>query len=124
MAFNRYKVTKPTKRSRTLPIHGEAEDADKYFRCWNCGFICDVDRDSLGDSESLGGPVYENYSADPVIDSEFGKELHISGELEHFHYIIGLEADGSEVAPQVYLRPVAKRGCPLCGTLNWRGDYP
>ena len=33
---------------KTIRIRGVKEDTNKYFRCWNCGFVCDSQRDSLG----------------------------------------------------------------------------
>ena len=33
---------------RTIKIRGQHEDADRYYRCWHCGFVCDANRDQLG----------------------------------------------------------------------------
>ena len=38
----------PTKRRR-IPVFGTDTHSGKYFKCWNCGFICDKDRDKTGD---------------------------------------------------------------------------
>ena len=37
---------------------GDGEDDGKYFRCANCGFVCDIDRDALGGPESRSGATY------------------------------------------------------------------
>ena len=42
---------------RTMPIRGEGEDKDKWFRCWNCGFPCNVERNSLDTGEHGGSGV-------------------------------------------------------------------
>jgi len=35
------------KRKRTIPLYGEGDDKGKWYKCWNCGFPCNIDRDSL-----------------------------------------------------------------------------
>ena len=46
------------KEKRTIPIRGIWEDKGKYFRCWNCGFVCDSQRDSLGDHGGVTTGTY------------------------------------------------------------------
>jgi len=41
-----------------IRIFGKKEDANKWYRCWNCGFPCSVDRDALGVD---GGVTTEAY---------------------------------------------------------------
>ena len=62
--YTRPHKRKLTKRSRTLPVYGEGADKGKYFRCWNCGWICNVDRDELGDSDSGSGNDHTDYHED------------------------------------------------------------
>jgi len=67
------------KESRTIPLYGDADrgnglDDGRYFRCWNCGFICNIDRDALGGSESRDGISYEDfpipvYGADTAVQN-------------------------------------------------------
>ena len=59
--YTRPHKRKLAKRSRTLPVYGEGADKGKYFRCWNCGWICNVDRDELGDSDSSAGDEHTDY---------------------------------------------------------------
>jgi len=62
--YTRPHKRKLTKRSRTLPVYGEGADKGKYFRCWNCGWICNVDRDELGDSDSSAGDEHTDFHED------------------------------------------------------------
>jgi hypothetical protein len=32
---------------RIKPVLGKGDDHRKYYRCWNCGFVCNVTRDKL-----------------------------------------------------------------------------
>jgi len=59
--YTRPHKRKLAKRSRTLPVYGEGADKGKYFRCWNCGWVCNVDRDKLGDSDSGSGNEHTDY---------------------------------------------------------------
>jgi hypothetical protein len=34
---------------RTRAVYGTDDHANRYFRCQNCGFICDSKRDKTGD---------------------------------------------------------------------------
>jgi len=36
-------------KRRGKQIYGEFEDAGRYYRCKNCGFVCDTKRDFLTD---------------------------------------------------------------------------
>jgi rubrerythrin len=42
-----YSERKLPRQKRSLPIYGEREDANKYWHCWNCGFVCNIQRDTL-----------------------------------------------------------------------------
>ena len=119
--MNRIRVNhrsrKPKKESKTIPLWGSPErgeglDHGKYFRCWNCGFICDSERDSLGDAQSKSNIAYENYD---LLD-EYGASVSDTGGTKHTIF----EGEGYTTTRKI---PVVSTGCPLCGTLNWRGDY-
>lgn len=94
--FHRVRKNRIRKRSRTLPIpghedYGDGRDADRYFKCWNCGFICDSERDATN-ADSDG----QKYSQWTDVYSSDGSVL------------IWYNEGGV--------------GCPLCNTLNWKGD--
>lgn len=123
--FNgQYHTRKIPKRSRTIPIYGssvrgDGQDAGKYYQCWNCGFICNKDRDALGDSET--GIVYETYvplGESGLIESVMGGDLS-SFVSEH------LDSDGNVQQNMDHYRTATTRGgCPFCGCMNYRGDNP
>jgi hypothetical protein len=108
------------KQARTIPIpghidYGDGEDDGKFYQCWNCKMVCDVDRDELGGPDDRGyrDPkkytlVGEDYST-PVKDLANSKDYTIHG--------------GTQYRRTRYQSDV-QSGCPFCGTLNWRGDYP
>ena len=126
--MNRFKVrtsrtnTRIHKDSRTIPIwgsptRGDGLDHGKWFRCWNCGFLCNKDRDALGDSQSRDGVVIEDYAQNPEGRNFTGDAILGLG-------VIASETD-SEGDPIRYPLMISTKstGCPFCHTLNWRGDY-
>jgi len=128
------KQRKIPKESRTLPVYGhpirgDGLDHAKWYRCWNCGWLCNSDRDALGDSQSRSGVSHKDYAQQPdpgysYPEGEAGiskknqtavlGDALMAGESEH---------DGSPKSVKNAIMVSSPRGCPLCGTLNWRGDY-
>lgn len=52
---NRYGIfrqIRPPRQKRSILLPGDLEDAGKWFRCWNCGMPCNIERDQLG---AMGG---------------------------------------------------------------------
>ena len=60
-----YPRTYLSKEKKTHTVLGAQEDSGKFFRCWNCGFICNVTRDRLSTSA---------YACDSIIATAFTDE--------------------------------------------------
>jgi len=117
--------------SPTIPVPGSSgvgfgqDDDGKYFSCWHCGWTCDKDRESLGDSQTPNNVSTESYqdearpqTGDPL------SAVAVSGGVPASQVLMELGADGvtdREIFNGVKSEP--EQGCPLCGTLNWRGDF-
>ena len=113
------------KRSKTLPIHGKGEDAGRYFHCWNCGFVCNKDRDELGDSSTKGGDGHLDAPL-PVVNAPFGNTSNqavLGGSIGHYHVAARIGADSNPLGNYHILKSDVSRGCPMCGSTNWRGDF-
>jgi hypothetical protein len=108
--------------ARTIPIPGYGDDAGRWFRCWNCGFICDSERDLIDPTGQRGVEVVE-YSLTSAESRliEPGVYAHAGGP-----FVVGvtmrLDSDGSYTAPNRLYRRSVTGGCPSCGIKNWRGD--
>lgn len=113
------KITKDSRRIPVYgdPIRGDGNDYNKWYHCWNCGFLCNVDRNAIGDSQSRDGVVFKDYSQQIA----GGKDTAILGDV----LIAGEnDAEGNPKAVKNSLMVSEDTyGCPFCGTLNWRGDY-
>ena len=114
------------KRSRTLPVFGRGDDAGRYYRCWNCGFVCDVERDELGDADSTAGDDHTDINnlanANPYTNNA-ANHISLRTCVGHQYVAMRIGADG-EPKTIVHLHTTdISRGCPFCGSTNWRGDY-
>lgn len=137
---------KPRKDSRTYPVpahqdFGAGQDVDKYFRCWNCGVINDITRNSLGGSRSKSGVAYSIYPATFSSDNNNttdGDELQIGdvihGEnqgvallnllpLRTGHVIMEEDAAGDAKSVRVNWQPKIVGGCWFCGCKNYKGKH-
>lgn len=112
----------PSRRARR--IFGLGEDNGKYYRCMNCGFICNIDRDELGGSSDRDGLVYENYSVNIYDSAPFGHGFAVlGGDIEHFQAVLEVGSDNEPKEVEEHWQARVASGCPLCGSRNWRGDY-
>jgi len=115
--------------SRTIslygdPIRGDGLDAGKWFKCWWCGFTCNKDRDALGDSQSRSGVVHEDYAQKPDYDSRdvTATQALMLSEPQIMIAETDSEGDPKKVKNAIWVSRKSS-GCPLCHSLNWRGDY-
>ena len=116
MAYASKRPPRLRRQARTLPMVGKGDDEGRYYRCWNCGFVCDKERDTLGGPHDSAGLAH---SVDPETDTNYrfvapqavftGRQVDFNGD--------------PVVVPRTYHATVTA-GCPFCGTKNWRGDYP
>jgi len=107
---------------RTLALYGEKDDTGKYYRCWNCGFICNVDRDSLDTGEFGGSGVTVLDFAEINIGPQLGDDatsLLLVWEDSFVMLKIGQD-DESVVNYRHNQYPYVIGGCPLCGCKNYR----
>lgn len=114
--------------ARSIPLHGDPDrgdgrDANRYYRCWNCGFICDVERDS-----QIGHPSGEDYlesiqASDPNANSARNEPnlSMLEDSLENCQIGLKLTQDGTAETVAHTFESVIKAGCPLCGTTSWKG---
>ncbi len=108
--------------SRTIPIpghkdYGDGKDDGVWYRCWNCDFQCNVDRDELGGADDTSNVPSIAYTQ---VDQYGNTAYHCQGAAGADQTTC--EAAGGTWSSTRY-EPVVSTGCPFCGTLNWRGDY-
>jgi hypothetical protein len=123
-----FKKAKLPKERRTIPLRAndrisgrEQIDDGKYFRCWYCGFVCNIERDEL--SERGPGTIltnvfitqYANGPGEPYQDPEAIK-LGMGG----YDFVLPkADANGDPVViRQDYM--ITGTGCPLCHCRAWK----
>ncbi len=120
---------------RTIPVKGYGEDDGKYYRCWNCGFICNADRDELGGEESRSGvaitqthieqgpaqpgAAYIGMTGDAARDARAVLAV-LAGSVGHSHIAMEEGMDGAAKGVEHIHSAEVATGCPLCGTRNWK----
>jgi len=118
--------TRPTKttlpkQAKSFPIRAKGEEAGKRFRCWNCGFNCFTDRDD--DTGSAAGDNHTDSISPALGYVENGEEdiMMVFRGPTFYHTILELGMDGEpKTIVHDHLTNVTK-GCPFCGTTNYRG---
>lgn len=121
--YSRARKRKLRKESRTIPIFGKGDDAGKYFHCWHCGFTCDKDRDELGDSSTRGGDGHLD-ALDHISDTGGDAPRAVLGGCTgHYHVAPLIGPDSVPTVVRHTFKSDVSRGCPSCGSTNWRGDY-
>jgi len=127
---NRYapiRTTRLRREKRALPQQGYLEDSNRWWRCWNCGFLINEDRTALGGDESHSGVTPVQYSEAPDFSTDWGSGEgalrtmivpDVSGTIDVT--LRALDQAGIPIPAPVSFKPDVSSGCPLCGTLNWR----
>jgi hypothetical protein len=118
---NRYSVQTRhhlPRRKHRIPIRGDLEDANRYFRCWYCGFTCDSDRDVVGDGDGVIQLDTPEISMGGFCE---GDKLAITVVLDDFLTILENGPDGNPITHYEHNQfPRVISGCPNCGSLNYK----
>ena len=113
------------KQARTIRVKAtdgssgrEKTDQGNYFRCWNCGFICDIRRDELS-KDGRRGTVLTVYEGASQGGNATGDAANLSPGGGHDIVMMKSLADGT---PATILRTytVSGTGCPLCHSTAWK----
>ena len=116
--YTTYSTTRLPKKKRRIALPGSFEDSGKWVRCWNCGFIVNVDRD-LGNPEKAG-----NFETVQILEavSPVGSGNDPSIGLDVLDQVgTCVKNLSGDIAPDSYYTPrvpQVSRGCPLCGCGN------
>ena len=117
--YIRYSQKRLRKQKKTIRLYGENEDAGKYYRCWNCGFICNIDRDSLGDGDGLTHTDFYISSYGSHDSSSPLNAFVVLDGINEGHVLLKSMADSS-TEPIYHELQTGGNGCPSCHTLNWK----
>ena len=114
------RFTKP----KHIPLAGDSHSMpykrrgdESLWKCWNCGFICDEDRD-----DSSGSKAGDNHlvNALPACGGTGLDGMIIPIEIGTECRLMEQDADGDVTIHHIYSTNVTK-GCPFCGSTNYKG---
>lgn len=130
----------PKFRSRKTPLRKEFKtrlrfdetarfkgdkDNKRYYHCSNCGQICHEGEHSLGGSNSGDAIEYLDFTTESI-GTIPGNPLSAISLLRTLQESMASFIPNSSSGPKtvVHNHRTTGGGCPLCHSLNWRGDYP
>jgi hypothetical protein len=100
----------------------EADQTDKFYKCWNCGFVCKVGRDQLGDG--VGYCVTDTVETSDYNPQEQGlldiKGFDMSPDDMSTVLMMKLDSQDNPVTVTHNFTQVVTSGCPLCGSRNYK----
>ena len=117
--------TKPSrmrlpKQAKSIPMKGTGEDAGKWFKCWNCGFPCDVDREDSSGSTAGDNHIDFHSPSLGFVENGIEDRMLVLDEPPFYHTIMEKDASGTaKTIVHEHLTSVTK-GCPMCGTTNFK----
>ena len=120
-ATNRYGIhvqQRLPKRKRTIPLQGDLEDSGRYYRCWNCGFINDIERNQVGDGDGTTQLDAPEIAMGSILTDDVLSGVII---LDDMFTLLENGSDGNPVTTyrhNNYLKVIG--GCSLCGSRNYR----
>jgi hypothetical protein len=96
------------------------DQSNILFKCWNCGFICNTDRDQLGDG--VGYVVVDEVRVKPFrLGTGDIKDLSLSiGDFQSGCRLFQLDALGDPVTINYNFTQKVFAGCPSCGSKNYK----
>ena len=125
MRYPPFRKTRLWKERKTIPVRAndlhagrERTDQGRYFRCWHCGFVCDIERDILSDQQS-GMSVYNYVDTVSAGLGTNSTKIYLSGPKFSWRTFL-LDNQGEHVTIRQNLGAQSAGGCPLCSTKAWR----
>lgn len=121
----KYHRNRVPRKKRALQIYGEGGDTGKWYKCWYCGFINNIDRNQVADEFTA-----ENGSQSLVLEYDgfspntFGMEdaRYTVLTIDNAQSVSLMELDGAGDIKPIYAPryPNVTRGCSFCGSTNYR----
>jgi len=120
------------KESRTNIVFDERphfkgdKDNGIFYRCWKCGQIFHDKTTVQGGSRSGDARNHTDYTTQSagIIPGNAESAISVFRSVLNSVASLKLDSDGNTQSVVHSQRANLGNGCPLCGSLNARGDYP
>ncbi len=107
------------KLKRPHPLWGADDHSGRFFKCWVCGFICDSERDKVGD----GVGYHSRVVVDPgtfVSGAGDIKDTILSVDNDTIIHLSAIGSDGTPIPTVHNFSYEIFEGCRNCGSKNYR----
>jgi hypothetical protein len=104
------------------------DQSGKFYRCWNCGFVCNTDRDKLGDGVGFyitdEPDLYSNNQGSVAFQYPCSNASQESATIcvtkPSTVRLIQLDSNGDLMEAIHNNVSVITSGCPSCGCKNYK----
>ncbi len=106
-------------------VHRGDKENGEFYKCWNCGFICHDKVHALGGSKSGDAITHLDFSTPSIgiVPGVAGSAISVLGDVQKSVASLALNSSGG-TKTVLHSHRTTGGGCPLCHSLNWRGDFP
>jgi hypothetical protein len=109
--YNKISQKQVGRRKRSIQLQGSGEDDGKWYRCWYCGFINNIERNAVGDGEGLSYSIEANQN--DIFDNINRYLIGLSGSIVLMNNKLPFSERHNVLSTAV-------AGCSFCGSLNFR----
>ena len=123
--FSKYSTRKLPKRNKTRVVRGAREDTNKFYYCQICGFVTNIERDTLNGGEMTpDGLIVEDFVGETNIQEPFTNydtDIVVDA-VDHNHEVLAKYGPDGTSFERVDHFQTSKviGGCPMCGSKNWK----
>jgi len=135
--YRQYDTRRLPREKRIIRIFGAVsyvsgrpvkDQSNKMYRCWNCGFICNTDRDKIGDGV---GYVVKDEADKPAVlnlgaashefpNSDNSRDVKLCLDTIHDFHLVALDSVGDLVTVMHGFSSNIRSGCPMCGCKQYK----
>lgn len=133
----KYYKTRLPREKRVISIFGATayidgrvtkDQSNKFYRCWNCGFVCNTDRDKLGDGVGYyvtdKPDLYYNNNGSAAFQYPCSnaslQAAKICVTTVSTPRLMQLDSDGNPIGVIHSNTEIITSGCPQCGCKQFR----
>jgi hypothetical protein len=109
------------RQKRTIQLYGEDDYRERFYRCWNCGFINDRNRAMVADTFQGGdGSMVEEYGTAPSPYGMGAVAATLTIDTLPSMTLMAVDANGNIVGLDTPRYVNITGGCAFCGCMNYR----
>ena len=111
-----YRNTHLRKEKRTIPVSAEGSEQGRYYKCWNCGFICDKQKNALDDGHAGTAHRPATIASGRIIGDSNSVKFRVGTPV----ILRQLDLLGNAKPVYIERRVLVTSGCPGCGSRAWK----